>query len=436
MWSQLCHLPDELLLQVLENVELVENETIDELSSPFYWCLMTSQLPAAWSERLKMEKLIWKKVTLPLCQINQVSRDLMIKRVKSFTIGSSRSFQRRMSRQPTHFFHNDLNMRMFNENVMSNEVWKMIMDYAQSLQLLTFDVQNENTYGIPGLAHCEAIIDGFDLSIFPNLTSFTFRTASPDNWISHLAIKDLVKASPHLRSLTVFHLHADLVSDQDLDPELYGEPEPDLEEASCQLISLHLRRFRHCHEQNILSFILSKSHETLQELTLVFAGPNSRTDESQRFHRGVGANEVQAAFAPCKKLHTLRVADQVAGMSDYATPRQEVELDPEEGPLGFILDNMVRHLKDLKVLEMCGGIFSMDLFNNLKLSDCRLELLSIRNYPQFPISSFIEQLRSNKALSHLEKIELGSSMLCSTEEKIMFSVCQRLQLELKLLPDY
>ncbi|MBW0497512.1 hypothetical protein O181_037227 [Austropuccinia psidii MF-1] len=361
MWPRLLHLPNELILQILEAVDVVEHETLDEASSPFYWCLHTHQLPEAWNERFKREKVTWNRVTLPLSQINQASRQVMRRRAQSFTIGSATSnagtgrfSQPSIGGQPTKLFYNHKNLRMFSENMMTNEVWNIISDYAPALESLTFDVQPENTYTVPSISVSpfRAVVDAFNLSIFPYLTSFTFRTASSDNWILHLVIRDLVEACPHLINLTVFHIHGNV--NQDYDPELYGQ-------ASCQLKSLHLRRFRRCHDQNLLPFILSKSYDTLEELTLVLSGPNGIYEGNQRFCRGIGANEIQTVIGSCKKLSTLRIADQVAKISDYETQPQELELDPENKPLGFILDNLILNLEKLENLEISDSPLRLHL---------------------------------------------------------------------------
>ncbi|MBW0470227.1 hypothetical protein O181_009942 [Austropuccinia psidii MF-1] len=420
MLARAWRCPDELILQILESVELDEPEKINETNSPFYWCLVSWALPSAWATRLAQQQNAWNDNAVPLRQLNMATRKSMKNghmafRVPSMlpNVGPSRSSEQAFRPLTANTFYNRRHLRIFFGEDILAETWKLIIDKSQVLESLIFDVKLSKTDSEPSFFE-------FPITNFPNLTSFTLRSTSAEHWLDHLFVREIVAGSPNLLDLTVFQLHGNSAV---LEPE---------REASCSLRSLYIRRFRECNEKTF-SFIISKSHHTLEELTLVLDGPTFRGENGQRFHRGIGASELQTAIAPCTEIRTLRVADLVAKMSDYEDRTENVELDPEAGPLGFILDTMVTHLRHLEVLIIWGGIFSMEIFRNLETSGCQLKLLSIQNYPKFSVRRFLTRLIKNRSLRQLETLELGASMIPSQDARFLLAVCKQLHIELRIL---
>ncbi|MBW0525840.1 hypothetical protein O181_065555 [Austropuccinia psidii MF-1] len=412
-------LPTELYLQVFETVEHEIPEKLDEPGSLLYWCLEFSVLNETWVERLERQKRAWNESAPPLCQIDRCSRSVMLRRLKAFsglptlqnfeTSGPSQAVSLAM---PATAFYNHRRLLVFSEEQVPWDTWEFVISKSQTWESLTFDFNLQ-------VGNMIAVHQALSSINLPNLERLTFRAASHQHWLDDLVVRRLAKAAPNLQHLTIFHLLGTTL------------PAGFKSETTCSLKSLHLRGLRRCNRGN-LQALLSKSHHSLQELTVVLDSPPQRAGRGQRFYRGIGATDLQASFASCLEIRILRVADRVAKLLDYES-LQTRELDPPNNPLGFILDNMVRTLPRLEVLAVWGGIFSMELFENLKVSGCRLKVLSIENYPHFPIWGFLRHLKENEALSNLETLSIGLDLLSTDETSLLSLVCSQCNIKLQFL---
>ncbi|MBW0477403.1 hypothetical protein O181_017118 [Austropuccinia psidii MF-1] len=415
-------LPSEIILQILEDIEHDAVITLDEPSSPYYWCLPGITLSAAWFERREEQKLAWSRSVPPLFKIDKPLRHFMARRLKAIEIPPSwESFEPSMSsfsRPVSYFantFYNHNSLMIFGEDIISSRTWRFIIRRSETWDSLTFDldlIHPDTNLGVQYL-----------MTIFPKLTRFTMRVTGTPHWVDHKDIRTLVAESPKLIHLTIFHLLGE-------SPTTGAEPS-----ATCSLQSLHIRQLRGCN-QDTLGFLVSNSHKSLQELTIVLDGVAWWGVQSHRFYRGIGANDLQASFAPCLELCTLRFADRVAKPGDHdllLAGNLNAELDPENAPLGYILDDMIKKLRKLEVLRICGRTFSMKIFENLNTSGCVLKELSIQSYPAFPMPSFLEHLKENRALSRLQKLQIGKEIIDDQYVIVLSSACQQSEIELQII---
>ncbi|MBW0518995.1 hypothetical protein O181_058710 [Austropuccinia psidii MF-1] len=416
---QTQRLPVEIILHVLEDVEHDLAVRLDELRSPFYWCIPASVLRAAWAQRRYQQRLLWSRSIPPLCQINSMLREYMTNRLKVFktpptlrSFGRSKNCHARSVALSATTFYNHRSLTIFADDRIPFGTWRFIGSRNETWESLNFDMDLGNSQVSLGIYK-------FHMPRLPSLRSFTLRLADTQHWLDHLVLRTLVETSPKLINLTIFHLQgASLVSDNELKP-------------ACSLKSLHIRRFREC-SQDTVGYLVSNSHQSLEELTIVLDGGPRPTGVTQRFYRGIGAGDLQAALAPCLELRTLRFADRVARLWDYED-LEERELDPDFGPLGFILDDMVKKLHHLQVLKIWGEIFSMTLFDNLNIAGCQLTELSIQSYPGLPMPIFLENLRTNPALSMLEILQIGSDTLPIYYASSLQAACQDLGIQMQIL---
>ncbi|MBW0492998.1 hypothetical protein O181_032713 [Austropuccinia psidii MF-1] len=416
--------PTELILQVLENVEHDVLIRLDEASSPYYWCIPPMVLRTVWSERRRQKRVAWSESVPPLCQINRGFREVMTGRLQVFNtlptweaFGPSNSSQTKRAVLSANVFRNHTSLFIFGEDLIPYRTWLFINVKSDVWESITLDMDFEHPNMTGGL---------FELYLtnLPNLTSFTFRATGVKNWVDHMDIRRLVKASPKLKHLTISHLWG-------ASTDSTSDPNP-----TCCLHSLYLRRFRHCNK-NTLDYFVLNSLQSLQEVTIVLDGAIWWRGLSHRFYRGIYATDIQAVFASCVELRTLRFAEIVPRLG-YNRPfieHVDPELDPEFGPLGYILDDMVEKLRQLEILRICGRTFSMRLFDNLRNSGCRLKELSVQNYPGFPIPRFLQQLKENPALSRLEKFQIGTDAISDQYEGVLALACQELKIEFQTI-DY
>ncbi|MBW0500287.1 hypothetical protein O181_040002 [Austropuccinia psidii MF-1] len=368
--------------------------------------------------RLGQQRQAWTDSVLPLCQINSTTRGAMTRRIKAFQrprdlqhfklYGSLQAMDK-LAIATT--FYNNRHLTIFSSEDLTHATWDFINERNDFWESLTFDMYFPHTAASPGL-------ENLDLSNWKNLTSFTCRATSNQRWVDHLIIRSLVTASPKLINLTIFDLDGK-------SPVVRPEPQ-----VLCKLQSLHLRRLRDC-DRHTLRYLVSQSYHSLQELTIVLDCTPRNEIRTQRFYRGIRASQLRAAFSRCTRIRTLRIADHVASMSP-PTPFTG-EYDPEDGPLGFIVDDMVRDLRRLKNLHTWGHIFSMDLFDNLRMSGCRIKSLSIQSYPNFPLSLFLEELKHNQALKRLESLAFGDVWLPPKNVSAITSLCKERKIKLQFL---
>ncbi|MBW0563956.1 hypothetical protein O181_103671 [Austropuccinia psidii MF-1] len=415
----LQRLPEELMLQILEDVEHEIPVRLDEPQCPYYWCMSSSVLSPAWRKRRRKQRLAWSQSVPPLCQINSYFRQFMRRRLKAFdtpptlrSFDSTRSSHTRSAALSANAFFHHKSLIIFLEDRIPYGTWRLIGSKSHIWESLTFDFSLGTSYVAPG-------IHKLHMPTLPNLRSFTLRSTGTQHWVDHQVLRNLVKSSPKLIHLTIFHL-------QGTSPVANSEPKP-----ICSLKSLSIRRFRDCN-QDTVGYLISNSHQSLRALTIVLDGAEWWTDLSLRYYRGIRATELQAALAPCVELRTLRFADRTARSVDYNNLHLR-ELDPEFGPLGYILDDMVNNLRRLKKLHIWGAIFSMKLFDNLQISGCRLKVLSIQGYPKFPVLDFLEHLRENPALGRLRLLQLGANMIHPEHARGLSFLCDEWNIEFRTL---
>lgn len=390
-------LPNELLVQIFEMVKVDGEECVEPRETvESMWCSSVKGLHSMEVEERQRELSLWKNTIVPLLNVNSTVRATILPRLRnSLRIEDNEDIRMEerllelLRQRPgrNHWGYNSLQISLKSD--LLPHIFKLIDDNKKTLRSLTISSYGESSEGlISPLAE--------SLSHLSALKHFSYRMNGLGEWIDHKTVMDVLATLSELQALTLFQIHGTL-----------NESNPRSEEptASAKLRSLHIRRLRHCHGRD-LATIVSKSHESLQELTFVFDRhhqPGALLSE----HRGVPATQVQEAFLPCKSIRILRIADLTTLDLTNGPLGRVGALDPENGPLGFMVDDMVRSLKQLEILEISGRIFSKDLFENLRMNGCTLQQFSIYNYPGFSIKILAYQLSTNQAFRKLKKLILG-----------------------------
>lgn len=171
---------------------------------------------------------------------------------------------------------------------------------------------------------------------------------------------------------------------------------------TCSLTSLFLKHPIHIHQRD-LEFIMSKSYKTLQELTIFSL-------ESQAPQLEVILN----VFKKCKSIKTFRVA--------IYQPRLQIEIDESDDEFAeaiklstppktisrsqLCISEMVKHLPQLKHLELAGDVWSNEIIKNLPHT-VQLHSLTLRNLRNCDFGFLNESIQNDSKMGYLNKFDVS-----------------------------
>lgn len=415
-------LPFDILSRITAELVNHSSKAIDDPESPIYWALSGHQLAAYRVDRTSPLEAFNQSHLVSLLAVTPAFREAASHHLRTpLVIKDHEDINRALDPQSS--FTGPLQHLSSLEIMLKCDLWNQVFElmraHSDDLNSISLDVDRE-------VQHLDPNMLFQTLRLLSNTSSFIYRAALTGVWINQSVLLDLLASWPKLQHLTLFQLYGTGAI------ETYKPNGQASLNHQCQLRSLHLRRLCKVSESDLRA-ILSNAFESLEELTVVF-DPTPHHPQSQSSARGLKADVLARVVADYKQIRVLRIADLVARIDDGDDVTHDVVYDPDDGPLGYVVDELVRGLPDLKTLETSGRIFSMDLFENLRMAGAELESLSVLRYPCFPFEKFLKQMGSNPSLSKLSELKIGNELLIDDEERLQLEkLCTDRRIRLKWL---
>ncbi|KAG0151227.1 hypothetical protein CROQUDRAFT_668073 [Cronartium quercuum f. sp. fusiforme G11] len=406
-------LPFDVLTRIAGELGYHGSRLIDDPDSIIYWALSGYQLAAYRLDRISPLEAFSQSHLKSLLSVSRDFRQAANYRLRTpLVIQKAGDIRRIVNEQglTRGLGQPASSIEVVIKQDLWAEVFALIQLHADCLSSLTLDVGSEAQYLNP-VVLCETLIR------LPHINKFTYRAGLTGVWINQKPLLTLLSAWPDLRHLTIFQLYGSsaIETNNALKP---------ISTVKCQLRSIHLRRLCHVSEDNLRE-ILVNSFESLVELTIVF-DRTPHHPQSQGSHRGLKLSALTSVLKDCRAIQILRIGDLIPRIHEYELAGRNVPYDIPDKPLGFVVDELVRSLADLRVLEMSGRIFSMDLFENLCTAGVSLERLTILRHPGFPLKKFLNHLTTNPALQKLSILRMGNELKLEEADRVSLeSVCRQ-----------